>query len=122
MALMICPECKQEASSEAADCPHCGYPINARPIQANSGAGQQPFFVGSNFPVSAAKPQRRNPGYGIFCLLLGLGFIMFGIFGGDTEPMKMTSDPSSATVTGGGFFIADGVGAIIVGIWMLAKR
>ena len=28
MALMNCPECKSQVSDKAANCPHCGYPIN----------------------------------------------------------------------------------------------
>ena len=31
MALIKCPECGQDASSQAEKCPHCGYPL--RPIQ-----------------------------------------------------------------------------------------
>ena len=28
MTLKDCPECSQQASSEADRCPHCGYPVN----------------------------------------------------------------------------------------------
>lgn len=28
MALLICPECRKQASDKAASCPHCGYPFN----------------------------------------------------------------------------------------------
>ncbi len=27
MALILCPECKKEVSTEAGTCPHCGYPL-----------------------------------------------------------------------------------------------
>lgn len=30
MALMQCPECDRSVSTQAASCPGCGYPINAR--------------------------------------------------------------------------------------------
>lgn len=29
MALVLCPECKREISSEAGTCPRCGYPITS---------------------------------------------------------------------------------------------
>lgn len=29
--LVQCPECGNEVSSKASDCPHCGYPLSARP-------------------------------------------------------------------------------------------
>ena len=34
MALIECPECKREISSEAISCPHCGYPLR-RNIETN---------------------------------------------------------------------------------------
>lgn len=32
MALIACPECKQQVSNQAASCPHCGMPIQDMPI------------------------------------------------------------------------------------------
>ena len=45
MALIHCPECGKEVSSESATCPNCGYTINKKQAQrqanlaANSGMG-----------------------------------------------------------------------------------
>lgn len=36
MALITCPECHGQVSDKAAACPHCGYPINQRPVPADS--------------------------------------------------------------------------------------
>ena len=30
MAINTCPECKQEVSSAAPACPHCGYPLQKK--------------------------------------------------------------------------------------------
>ena len=31
MALISCPECSHEVSDQAAACPHCGFPLRAKP-------------------------------------------------------------------------------------------
>ena len=33
MALIKCPECGKEISSEAISCPHCGFPIKKKPLE-----------------------------------------------------------------------------------------
>ncbi len=39
MALINCPECSREVSDQAAACPHCGYPLRAKPSPAGSTIG-----------------------------------------------------------------------------------
>jgi len=46
MALVACPECNQQVSTEAASCPHCGKNLVANPAP---GAGA-PFFAPSGAP------------------------------------------------------------------------
>jgi hypothetical protein len=58
MALTTCPECKREVSTEAASCPHCGYPMAPLEGARPAGAHQPP-------PV----PEGSSVGHGI-----GIGF------------------------------------------------
>src|SRR5271157_454250 len=41
MALVICPECREQVSSLALSCPKCGYPI-AQPAGTQPAEGKQP--------------------------------------------------------------------------------
>lgn len=38
MALINCPECRNEISSQALSCPKCGYPLKREP-ESNAGSG-----------------------------------------------------------------------------------
>ena len=55
---MICPECMQQASSEAAACPHCGYPIKGiNPISktpANVQQQEMSHFLAADIPHPVA--------------------------------------------------------------------
>jgi membrane protein YdbS with pleckstrin-like domain len=42
MALISCPECKQQVSTEAVSCPHCGKQLSGAPAPPAAGS---PFFV-----------------------------------------------------------------------------
>ncbi|KRD48307.1 MULTISPECIES: zinc ribbon domain-containing protein [Acidovorax] len=49
MALIRCPECGREVSSQAPVCPSCGYPIQARnapPVAQQPNALQSPHLWG----------------------------------------------------------------------------
>jgi DNA-directed RNA polymerase subunit RPC12/RpoP len=39
VALVACPDCQKQVSSEAPACPNCGRPLKAMPVQAMEGAG-----------------------------------------------------------------------------------
>jgi hypothetical protein len=44
MALINCPECKQQISDTAPTCPHCGFVQKATPVES-SGIRQQPVTI-----------------------------------------------------------------------------
>jgi hypothetical protein len=46
MALISCPECKQQISDTAPTCPHCGFAQKATPVES-SGLRQQPITIES---------------------------------------------------------------------------
>ena len=37
MAILDCPECGGDLSTEAESCPHCGYVLNPRPTSLDQG-------------------------------------------------------------------------------------
>lgn len=61
MALIKCPECRNELSDKANFCPHCGYPLGVEKFK-------------SSFPTSL------NWGILLAIGLLILGFVMWWIY------------------------------------------
>ena len=59
MALIKCPECGKDVSSEAASCPYCGYPIkndvNAQEVDIEP---TPTYYTGNNVP----KKQKKKNG------------------------------------------------------------
>lgn len=47
MALLPCPECKKEVSSEADACPFCGFPIRQTPAEPQFEAYRRRVLIGS---------------------------------------------------------------------------
>lgn len=84
MALIQCPECKKEISSEAVTCPNCGYPIHSTPTQ-----NQPPQ------PNTVQRPpiNQKRKGHGclvtvlIVFLILALG-TAFGISQAEKNPER----------------------------------
>lgn len=84
MALIRCSECKAKISDQAAACPQCGAPVQARSNTSGS-----------------ASPRKRSP-LAIGCLvLLGLGFIG-AIIGGAGNQKGGSSAATNATTNTAG--------------------
>lgn len=61
MALITCPECNASISSEAAACPHCGYPLADTVVPKPSPAQET--------PVATSKVPKKKVGKGIIALI-----------------------------------------------------
>lgn len=81
MALVKCPECEKEVSSEAVSCPNCGYPLKG----ANAGPSQNQRLNETNTTIGDAveigKPKKKKGcllKIVIFMLVIyGIGIILF---------------------------------------------
>ncbi len=79
MSLIKCPECHHEVSTEADNCPHCGYPLNKEHKE-----------VIENTPIEIKQWQseirdysRRRVTMIVFgSILTVIGLILFGVFTG----------------------------------------
>ncbi|MEE9297801.1 MAG: zinc ribbon domain-containing protein [Acidimicrobiia bacterium] len=60
MALVACPECGQNISSEAASCPHCGHPLDPRRTKVDYVTGET-FGIQPRPAARAARPLLRYP-------------------------------------------------------------
>ena len=80
MALIKCPECGKEISSEAKACPYCGYPINKEEIQKPSIKSKKESFTVA---------YRGGPG-AIVAAVVAV-YILFFIFLGLTIAMMLLS-------------------------------
>lgn len=76
MALMNCPECNKEVSSQATSCPYCGYPLQqAHETQAPIEQYQAPQNVGYS------KPPTKKKGKGcLMIVLIPLAFVALIVF------------------------------------------
>lgn len=76
MALIACPECSKQISTEAKTCPSCGYPLAERGIPATPGDVQAggtdgPKTVGAQPVLLEVRPSWWNFGWHLlFCWLL----------------------------------------------------
>ena len=73
MALIACPECSKEVSTEARACPACGYPLAERSIAAPSPADQAraAAAVDAQAVLLEVRPSWWNFGWHLlFCWLL----------------------------------------------------
>jgi hypothetical protein len=76
MALVTCPECKKEISSEALTCPHCGY-VQKKPEQ----------------------PAKKNSGLAIGVILVIAFFLIWAIIGNSFNSSRTASSSYSSTTT-----------------------
>lgn len=92
MALIICPECKQNVSSLADKCPYCGLPqshFNQPQPNAEISNNQPQMFHQPNVghqqtinpvqPIVAAKPPKPNNYMGLAIIAFLIGGFIFGI-------------------------------------------
>lgn len=72
MALIKCPECGRDVSSEAVSCPNCGHPIKKTDVaQINA---PQTCYTGSSTPKT---PNKKNGCLTAFLIVLGVLFLIY---------------------------------------------
>ena len=89
MALVNCPDCSGQLSTEAIACPHCGRPANAPPQYGPQPAyGPQPY--GQPYPQPPQEPlgALKYILYLISFFSVIIGFIMFIVWNNDPSPEK----------------------------------
>jgi uncharacterized protein YbaR (Trm112 family) len=79
MALIICPDCKQELSTNTAICPHCGKPIASRDATLMKAIGS--LLVCGGLLIAFAKFGRTDSGLLCPALMLAAGVSLFFIGG-----------------------------------------
>ncbi|MEE8497151.1 MAG: zinc ribbon domain-containing protein [Acidimicrobiia bacterium] len=87
MALIACPECRQNISSEAVTCPHCGMPIDPRRTKVDYVTGEAIGIQARPAAHAARRPLRYPSPAGVFMMVGGgflviLGSFMSGMQGG----------------------------------------
>ncbi|MBJ8417841.1 zinc ribbon domain-containing protein [Acinetobacter calcoaceticus] len=76
MALISCPECSSQVSTQANSCPHCGYPLQTQRHTPESGALQSPHVLSR--AIMALGAWLVTPW--IARLLFGLAVLVFAYF------------------------------------------
>jgi len=79
MALMNCPECKGQVSSEAGTCPNCGHPIRPRRQRVGLRILLSIVLIGIGSYLMSASP--LMPGavlYGLFMVVFG-GIVLVAV-------------------------------------------
>lgn len=114
MALIKCPECGREVSSEAPTCPHCGYQLKKTTYSSSSVS----HYQSRSSRLYEKEHDRKYKGMiagGIICLIAAIGFLFF--LG---EPAIKYNGEAYGTVIGSiiGFFIG-GIILLAVGIHRL---
>ncbi len=87
VALIACPECRQNISSEAVTCPHCGMPIDPRRTKVDYVTGEAIGIQARPAAHAARRPLRYPSPAGVFMMVGGgflviLGSFMSGMQGG----------------------------------------
>lgn len=80
MALIKCPECNSEVSSQAKECPRCGYPIaNIQQTSSKSNTTQKSTI---QQPKSQQPATQKTNGNSMGCLpIVIIIFILIGLLG-----------------------------------------
>lgn len=87
MALMVCPECGKEVSTEATACPNCAYPF----VEQDTVVVTPPV----ERPVVVAPPVRREksfPNWLFVPIALALAFVVFGFIWMMSENQETAND------------------------------
>lgn len=75
MAMINCPECKKEVSSQATACPHCGYPLI--PTKTDKPPVTQPPLAA---PQGRSKAEKKGKGCaGCLTIIVVIIVILYGI-------------------------------------------
>ena len=80
MALIACPECGQNVSSEAGRCPHCGLPIDPRRTKVDYVTGEVIGIQARPAAHAARRPLRYPAPAGVFMMVGGGVLVMVGSF------------------------------------------
>lgn len=106
MAIIICPECKKEISSQATSCPHCGYPISeeitATPVTDSVLSGSYSTKSTPNLEEKT-KSKKKGGCFGLILKLFGVIIVLSLILsfcGKDDSDHKTSSSPNSTVNTG----------------------
>ena len=80
MALVACPDCRQNISSEAAICIHCGRPLDPRRTQVDYVTGETLGLQPRPAAQAARRPLRYPSAFGVTLMSVGSGLIILGSF------------------------------------------
>lgn len=74
MSLIVCPECKNQVSSEAAACPKCGFPL----VEEQTVVVTPPPVVEPPVVVRNVRKEPKFPNWVFVPVALALAFVVFG--------------------------------------------
>lgn len=80
VALIACPECRQNISSEAVTCPHCGMPIDPRRTKVDYVTGEAIGIQARPAAHAARRPLRYPSPAGVFMMVGGGFLVILGSF------------------------------------------
>jgi prepilin signal peptidase PulO-like enzyme (type II secretory pathway) len=80
MALVACPDCRQNISSEATMCIHCGRPLDPRRTQVDYVTGETLGIRPRPAAQAARRPLRYPSTVGVAMMAAGSGLIILGSF------------------------------------------
>lgn len=80
MALIACPECGQNISSDAPACPHCGVPMDPRRTKVDYVTGEVIGIQPRPGARLARPPLRYRSPAGVFMMAGGAGLVILGSF------------------------------------------
>ena len=80
VALIACPECRQNISSEAVTCPHCGMPIDPRRTKVDYVTGEAIGIQARPAAHAARRPLRYQSPAGVFMMVGGGFLVILGSF------------------------------------------
>lgn len=80
MALVACPECGQNVSSEAASCPHCGRPLDPRRTKVDYVTGETLGMLPRPGARAARPPVRYPSSAGVWMMAGGAVGVIIGSF------------------------------------------
>jgi membrane protein YdbS with pleckstrin-like domain len=116
MALIACPECKQQVSTDAQSCPHCG-----KPLTGIAGAGPGPMVFG---PTGTPGPEQTlwegRPALAlVFGKLLGvvIRFVILSVIGYFAFTLGLQT--LSSLSTGAKSFVEQNEGWLELGIFVV---
>lgn len=80
VALIACPECRQNITSEAVACPHCGMPIDPRRTKVDYVTGEAIGIQARPAAHAARRPLRYPSPAGVFMMVGGGFLVILGSF------------------------------------------